>query len=70
MTHDDEMELVRAIARLEEKVDTLDALKHRVRSLEAAENQRKGRWLTLSGLLALAGTIGGIVSSFFGNWYK
>jgi len=70
MIHDEKLELVKAITRLETKVDQLIILENRVRLLEDKENQRKGGWLVLTGLLTVAGTIGGVIASFFHSTLK
>lgn len=64
MTHDEQVDIVRAITRLETKVDQLLALERRVRYLEDKENQRKGGWVTLSALLTVSSAVGGLFVAF------
>lgn len=63
-----------AIARIETKLDAMPQCKSpglclnlepRVRMLESAEDKRVGGWITLTALVAAAGTVGGIVASLF-----
>lgn len=65
MTHENEMEVAKALVRLEEKVDSLIALESRVRTLEDAENRRKGGWAMLATLLTASSALGGLVVAFF-----
>lgn len=70
MTHENEMEVVKALARLEEKVDSLVLLELRVRTLEASENKRKGGWATLAALLTVSSSIGGVIAAVFTHTTK
>lgn len=56
-----EREVIDRLARIETKIEKMDALEKRVTRLEASDNKRKGMMAVCSGLCALVGALLGIL---------